>query len=93
MNYINPFDYYVELTKKSRNTKDKKNKLNAILKSRGVPGEIRYQWKKYMTGWFLFLPHESGNDPAPQYLGHNYAAAEELIGKGILDYVKEWRLK
>lgn len=80
--------FYTEMSIKSRKVKDKKIKLNEILNARGVPGEIVYQRKKCMTGWFLFLP----NDNAPQYMGHNYCAAEDLINKGILDYVKEWRL-
>ena len=81
--------YFTEMIARSRKVKDKKKKLNNILLNRGIPGEIIYQRERHMTGWFLFLP----NDNVPQFMGQNYCAVEEMINNGILDYVKEWRLK
>ena len=73
-------------------TKNKTGRLNAILRSRGIPGRIFYSRSngggKICHGWFHMLPRE--ND-VPQLLGASYADAVEMIENGTLDFIKGWK--
>jgi len=60
----------------------KKIKLEALLRSRKIDGEVYYS-NKNPLGWM----HVWREGHGPQRLGYNYAQAVSLIEKGIMDFL------
>jgi hypothetical protein len=62
--------------------KNKKAKLEALLKERKIDGEVYYS-NKNPKGWM----HLWTKDHDPQRLGYDYASAVDLIAKGTMDFM------
>lgn len=62
-------------------TKHKQAKLEAMLRSRNIDGQVYYS-NKGQKGW-MFLWRKSD----PQRLGYDYAQAVELIEHGTMDFM------
>jgi hypothetical protein len=79
------YQNFTERSRKSRLMKNKREKLQQLLDSRGINASIIYSRKPYHVGWMV-LAHAAD---LGQRIGNCFADAAELIEKGVLDFLKD----
>jgi hypothetical protein len=70
--------------------KNKRQKLQALLEYRGIPGKVFYIRQRFRVGWFY---QQSPEWEHLDLLGETYFGAKEMIELGTLDFfVKEIKM-
>lgn len=76
-----------ELLKKSRNIRDKRAKLQAMLDERKVPYKVYFVRKGSRPGWHIVKNGYDG--PHRDRIGPQFFSAQQLIKSGVLDFLRE----